>query len=186
MTLAQDYDKDFFLMHTSWRDEYIAVADVLAHRLSFKTVLDLGCGNGYIIDRLGERGWSVIGVDGSRAVLPFRPSTKIRDLRSPIDVGQHDLVICTEVAEHLPEYAADTLVRNICRSSTDLIFFSAATPGFGGHLHLNEQQPEYWLEKFEAFGDFHRDDALTEAIQNDLREIKMIWWFLKAYVLRGR
>src|SRR5690606_41065311 len=66
------------------------------------------------------------------------------DLRHPFDLGRgFDLVICLEVAEHLPESSAADLVDSLCRHS-NRILFSAAIPGQGGQNHLNEQWSEYW------------------------------------------
>lgn len=70
-----------------------------------------------------------------------------------------DLALCIEVAEHLPPDRADYLV-DLLTSSADTVFFSAAHPGQGGTLHLNEQPREWWLEKFRARGfDLHPQAA---------------------------
>src|SRR5262249_29925606 len=58
-----------------------------------------------------------------------------------------DLAISLEVAEHLPEDAAETFVRSLTRTSS-VILFSAAIPHQGGEQHLNEQWPDYWAAKF--------------------------------------
>ncbi len=66
---------------------------------------------------------------------------------------------------------------NICKSSRSLVFFSAAIPGRGGHLHVNEQQHFYWIEKFRKQR-FEYNLELTMLILEDLRtNIKDIWWF---------
>jgi hypothetical protein len=109
----------------------------------------------------------------------------VRDLRLPLNVGDFDLVICTEVAEHLPPSAADVLVDNVCRASRGQVFFSAATPGHGGHLHLNEQQHGYWLEKFSGRG-FAVDWYSSGRIRALLKAgVVTTWWFAaNAFVLR--
>ncbi len=56
-----------------------------------------------------------------------------------------------EVAEHIPEQAADTFIDSLTRHGR-LILFSAATPGQGGEHHVNEQPPRYWQAKFAARG----------------------------------
>lgn len=183
MGISEDYDASFFLMHTGWTEEYNVVADSLNKHLQFKNALDLGCGNGYLLQRLAQRGKRIMGIDGSTYAKSYLTTVLIMDLTKDVRVDKHELVICTEVAEHLPASAADTLVDNICWNAVGLVFFSAAVPGFGGHLHLNEQQPEYWLEKF-AKHHFVRNERLTNLIQTDLAPLKMIWWFKNAYVLK--
>jgi hypothetical protein len=63
-----------------------------------------------------------------------------------------DLVVCTEVAEHLGQREGNRLVRVIAASAVKWVFFTAATPGQGGHHHVNEQPHEYWRRKFERNG----------------------------------
>jgi SAM-dependent methyltransferase len=186
--IAADYDDKFFQMHVGWRAEYNAMAEILIkHLLGGKsTVIDIGCGNGYIAQKLISRGFRVVGVDGSPVARKYFPQVLIRDLRTPYAHPQrHDLVICTEVAEHLEEKFADTLVQSIIACAKDTIWFSAAVAGNGGHLHLNEQPHEYWHEKFAAKG-WIVDEEKTEAIRADLHErVINIWWFeANSYVLR--
>ena len=70
------------------------------------------------------------------------------DLHNTIDVEKKfDVVWCFEVAEHIHPTYADVLVETIARHG-DHIVLSAAQPGQGGCGHLNEQPPEYWIDKF--------------------------------------
>ena len=125
-------------------------------------MLDVGAGTGnwlYAARREGIQ--DVLGLDGAaddRGV--WVDSTVIRtvDLRSPFDLGRRfDAAICLEVAEHLPQEAARTLISSIC-SHADLIFFSAAAPGQHGEAHLNCQWPAYWQALFNEFGYVGHDD----------------------------
>ena len=56
-----------------------------------------------------------------------------------------------EVAEHLPESAADGFCRTLA-SASDYLLFSAAIPGQGGVGHFNEQPLPYWVDKFWKLG----------------------------------
>ena len=56
-----------------------------------------------------------------------------------------------EVAEHLPESVANLFVESLCRHS-DMVLFSAATPGQGGENHINEQTYGYWRDLFQQHG----------------------------------
>lgn len=180
---AADYTSRFFEMHETWRDDYRTIADIFVTDMPEGSVIDLGCGNGYIIERLRERGYSVTGVDGSPEVRKHWPEALIHDLTKPLDVirtGTADSVVCTEVAEHLPHEAADQLVDNICNSAageSSVIFFSAAKAGRGGEHHLNEQPAEYWVEKFNRRG-FYLDIQASMDLRWEIAErTSATWWF---------
>jgi SAM-dependent methyltransferase len=120
-----------------------------------KSVLDLGCNSGQWLKWFKKFGVYAVGIDGDNMipelVIP-RHSFIVADLTKEIDLkGKFDLVLCLEVAEHLEEQYADTLVDTSIRHS-DTIFWSSATPNQGGWNHYNEQPLEYWIEKFKARG----------------------------------
>lgn len=158
-----EYTQQWFLdrAERSDRDWHLLVPDIVAAIGKCpRSVIDLGCGDGSALRWFREAGAeSLVGVDAngppewSRGIgLHLR-----HDLTQPIDLRQRaDLVVCVEVAEHLPESAADTLVENLVRHG-DRILFSAAPPGQGGTGHINEQPPEYWQRKFAKFGYEYQD-----------------------------
>lgn len=121
------------------------------------SILDVGCGTGTWLKVSEENGITdYIGLDGlyvdpDQLVIPkekFLP----KDLVQPFDLHRKfDWVICLEVAEHLPEAAANLLVDSLIRHG-DFIIFSAAIPGQGGQNHINEQWPSYWRDKFYSRG----------------------------------
>lgn len=120
------------------------------------SVLDLGCGDGAMLCW-----WRRMGATSRVGVDQFGPDDWARDgqglhvrhdLMQPLDLGRRfDLAVCLEVAEHLPESAADTLIDTIVTHS-DRVVFSAAPPGQGGTGHLNEKPWEWWSEKWSARG----------------------------------
>jgi predicted TPR repeat methyltransferase len=184
MEISALYDKQFFEMHVPWRAEYVAIANVLARSLSFSSTLDLGCGNGFLLARLKELGKEVCGLDGSVHALEavpreIRDHIILHDLTTPLSRDKFDLVICTEVAEHLGERFAELLVDTICAHSRTLVYFTAATPGQGGQHHVNEQPAPYWIEKFQMRG-FHLLTDVNASIQQDLENIvQTAWWFVR-------
>jgi len=87
------------------------------------------------------------------------------DLSVPLIAGRKfDLVISTEVAEHLEETAAESLVRSLVGLG-DGVLFSAAIPDPGGTGHVNERWPEYWSKLF-VERDFHPCDVLRPHLWN--------------------
>jgi SAM-dependent methyltransferase len=74
------------------------------------------------------------------------------DITKPFDAGRtFDLVLCLEVAEHVPRGSSITLIENIVRHGP-LVLFSAAVPGQGGEDHVNEQAYAYWRDLFALRG----------------------------------
>lgn len=74
------------------------------------------------------------------------------DLTKPWDLGrQFDAALCLEVAEHLDEQHAPTLIDALTHHS-DCVIFSAACPGQRGQNHINCQWPEYWQRLFNERG----------------------------------
>src|SRR5947209_3586274 len=81
------------------RDTILAMIPVDARR-----ILDAGCGNGAITNHLpADR--HIEGCDISKAALAHvRCPTKIADLTDlPFSDGEFDLVLATDVLEHIPE-----------------------------------------------------------------------------------
>ncbi len=152
------YDKAFFDWFVPHRPLYKPVAVWVDRRIRPWSVLDLGCGNGFFLDIIG--GGLSVGVDfvdEACAAMPeyLRENFVKADLEKPLDLKRRfELVICTEVAEHLPPAAAGTIVETIRRHADDWVLFSAATPGQGGEGHLNEQPHAYWVDLLEAGGHF--------------------------------
>ena len=133
------------------------VTPILLELTPVTSVLDVGCGVGSWLAVMSDSGVTdVTGIDGDLVPeellqVPGRCVHR-QDLSAPFDLGRRfDLVVSTEVAEHLPPPCADTFVRSIA-AHTDLVAFSAAVPGQGGTGHVNEQWPSYWASLFEAQG----------------------------------
>jgi len=141
--------------------------DYIVGRYRPRSWLDVGCGTGAAlkyVQRLGVDGWGL-----ENSALAIRESgiaeriTRV-DLTSPYDLGREfDLVWCYEVAEHLPESAADGLLETICRHGSTVLI-SAAVPGQGGEGHVNEQPIEYWVKRMRGRG-YEVDQETTAEVQ---------------------
>jgi hypothetical protein len=89
-----------------------------------------------------------------------------------------DLAISVEVAEHLSEARADSFIKDLCGLS-DLILFSAAIPGQGGHKHINEKWLSYWVELFSQHGYFPDDFIRSQIWKNKNIE----WWYRQNIII---
>jgi SAM-dependent methyltransferase len=146
------------------------VVKLLRERLSFSSVLDVGCGVGLWLNEYRTQGIEdVFGLDGpwvpqENLAIP-RDRFRTHDLTQRFQLGRRfDLVMCLEVAEHLPAESADTLLDSLAAHG-DLILFSAAIPGQGGFQHVNEQLQDYWIERFRRRG-FTAYDVIRPVVWN--------------------
>ena len=155
------YDDAFYqTVRDGARRSANAVVDTILMRALIprpKSVIDVGCGEGWWAAAFGRHGCMTLAVDNHPkppAGSPLAESSWAQhNLNEPLpaDLGHHDLAVCLEVGEHLPASCADQLVDGLSGVS-DQILWSAAIPGQGGHGHINEAWPSYWLRKFEAHG----------------------------------
>jgi len=145
-------------------------------RFAPESVLDIGCGlGGYLGYFIARGSREVMGVDG------FDPTDHYlggdgyiqHDLREPLHLGQtFDLVVCTEVIEHLEPEHASTLIDSITRHARDVILFSGARPGQPGDGHVNCRPIEEWLDAFDELG--WRPDVFDSLA---LRSLSSFHWF---------
>lgn len=188
MSLETDYDRSTFEWYIPFRADYHKIAEALFSNtfedinLPMAGTLDIGCGTGFILENFEEKHIPIQAVEGSSACIGVMPRTVsnhlvVIDASKLFYLGRKfGLVICLEVGEHLEEADSDRLVNNIvnhCNSGA-VIYFSAAAPGQGGHLHLNEQPPEYWIEKFKARG-FALDEKKTAAMREVAKGTQLSW-----------
>ena len=92
-----------------------------------------------------------------------------------------DLVICMEVAEHLPHARGPSLVAELA-SLGDAVLFSAAVPFQYGTNHVNEQWPEYWSILFRSQG-LECFDPLRAELWNDP---EVDWWYAQNALMYAR
>lgn len=173
------YDASFYeqMVDGARRSAAVLVPFVMELFPDINSVVDFGCGPGVWLAEFMRGGVNKVkGLDFGEGVPSSLciPSDcfEHQHLGKPIRVGKFDLCISLEVAEHLGESASDPFVANLCAAS-DVVLFSAASPFQGGHHHVNEQWPTYWVEKFKAHGRICVD-VIRPAIWNDQRTC---WWY---------
>jgi len=171
------YDGEFYrrCVEESGRSARVIVPlllDLLAP-VATRAVVDVGCGAGAFLRVFREHGVPrILGMDGpwvekdSLQIPPDRFQTC--DLSSPPErAGEFDLVVCLEVAEHIPGDRAAAFVRFLTGLGP-VVLFSAAVPGQGGTHHVNEQWPAYWAGLFGGEG-YRAVDCLRMQLWDDGR-----------------
>lgn len=127
---------------------YREVAEICA-RLDPTTVIDVGCGPGHLLAAIQKASPGVrqlVGVDHTSAaierlndVVPSATGIQqsLYDLRPP--EGQFDLVLCTEVLEHLPNPAAAlSVLRDLCRPGGHVVVTvpDGERDDYAGHVNF--------------------------------------------------
>lgn len=171
-----------------------AFSKIFAHLDLPTSLLDVGCGIGTWMRAAIDFGVpDVRGLDG--IVVPERElhvpksSVERRDLSKPFRLQRRfDVVLCLEVAEHLPETSAEELISSLA-IHTDNVLFSAACPGQPGQHHANCQWPSYWQAQFNRHG-FRCDDSVRWKIWDDARVEpwyrQNVFWARKDLIVAGK
>jgi hypothetical protein len=132
------------------------------------SVIDFGCGTGeFLLECQRNSIETFLGIEGDWLTEhTAKDWIRAADLSQPVSIKtKFDLALCLEVAEHLPQSAANTLIKSLT-DTADVIAFSAAIPGQGGTNHINEQYPDYWAKLMFDFG-FELDWDPRHLIWND-------------------
>lgn len=153
------YSPDFYAgQQQGSRNSANVVVPLVLEIVKPRRVIDVGCGVGTWAAEFMAHSLEVRGIDGDYVrredlQIPTELFSAI-NLNSPPpaqEIGQFDLAVCLEVAEHLDASASENLLTFL----TDLapaVLFSAAIPGQGGRNHINEQWQSHWIERFAQLG----------------------------------
>lgn len=139
---------------------YGDAADRIVNDLHPKTVLDAGCGAGYLVAALRDRGVDAYGIDPDREAVSqvredIRPFCVVGALNAPIGYTglpeKFDLITNLDVLERMGEEDGKKAVALLCRM-TDRILFSSDPDAGGEHPQGNARQREYWSRLFAENG----------------------------------
>jgi SAM-dependent methyltransferase len=170
------YFREMDAVHASIYQE---LADAIFARVRPSSVVDVGCGTGYLLALFAAKGVFVQGLEGSRHAIAMS-SLSERIVRCNLErgvpyLGRFDLCLCIEVAEHLPARCGPSLVTGLAAMS-DLIVFSAAIPGQKGAHHINLRPHSYWIDEFAARG--FTASELTSSLKRALAALDSPAWYI--------
>jgi SAM-dependent methyltransferase len=167
------------------------LAEAIVQHFKPRRVLDVGCGGGRLLRNLLDRGVDGLGLEYSSAALEMCRSRSVPVEMVNLELDDwngpygFDLVVTTEVGEHLPASSANGYVRLLCRAG-NAILFTAAVPGTGGIDHVNEQPHSYWIEKFAIQGYFV-DTGLSLRLRDEWQNRGALhYYFRNALVFRRK
>jgi SAM-dependent methyltransferase len=149
-----------------------AIARSMRREFEPRSLIDVGCGSGALMLSLERLGISCLGFDVATAAVERCRERGLQarrlDVRGdPFPPDRADVVVSTEVAEHLPESTADRFVE-LLTTLAPIAVVTAALPGSNGKDHVNEQPNEYWIAKFGRWG-FALEGALASRLREEWR-----------------
>lgn len=120
-----------------------------------ESLLDVGCGFGWLVDEARNFGIESFGVDQliSEDNYDYGVALFHNNLVEKFTLPKPVMMVwCTEVAEHLDASAhatlCDTCADNLAEGRGNYLIFSSAYPNQGGNGHLSERPSKYWLDQF--------------------------------------
>lgn len=137
-------------------------------------VLEYGCGKSDLVDSCGRESIQWDRYDPAIPKFSERPE------------GQYDLVVNTDVMEHIPPADVDDVLADICRSS-DKVFFNISTRLAGKTLpdgtnaHCTVQDAHAWLAAIQK----HFPDSEIAYIDEGEDTIITTWKSTYAYAIHG-
>ncbi len=166
-------DEEFFNYHKQegwtseaegWRLGQEKMADFLEKELNAKSVFDLGCGSGGLLEALIKKQIMCYGVDSNVKNKEFfdkrNPGNEecfILDNATNIEFGsKFDVVTCIEVMEHIPDEVNEKLLAMWRNQCTYFLFTSTpytSTASFDSQWgHCNVKPTDHWIKFFEKNG----------------------------------
>ena len=129
------------------------LANALVEFCANRTVLDLGCGKGDYVRTLRNAGVVAEGVDGNpETPVLSQGLCNVADLTDVLDLGKHDVVLCLEVAEHVPPKYEPAVLENIVWHCRETVVLSWAHPGQVGAGHVNTRPSDYVEARLSDYG----------------------------------
>lgn len=145
-----------------WQRHMRMLADRVIALAAPKTVLDVGCARGLWVQALRERGVEAYGVDISDFAIDsadpqVRPYLSVHPATEPFD-RTYDVIICSEVLEHLAPADAQVAIDNMC-AATERILFSSSPADHDEPTHVNTKPTATWAAWFAERGFYRRTDV---------------------------
>lgn len=142
-----------------WMNFFDGVAKTIIEKINPASVLDAGCGLGFLVENLRKYNVETYGIDISQDAIQHVEDT-IKSFcwqGSIVDPfpQKYGLITCIEVLEHLPKADLEKTIKNLCAHSDDILL-SSRPFDYTESIPFNVQPREYWVEQF-ALNGFYPD-----------------------------
>lgn len=164
-------------------------------------VLDLGCGNGFVVKKLVDNGIDAYGVDitntGWTKQSKVNPMLKIPKDRlfeaplwnTPFGDKEFDITFSTTVLEHIPTEMVGPTIKEILRVTKRKTIHYVDTvkeqEQFGENLHMTVQPCEWWLKEFGRYNNVNIECTIEDKhkLTASAFKRKTLHWYLNKIVL---
>lgn len=142
-----------------------SIFDYLLNEFPIKSMIDVGCGPGGVVNLAIDRGIDACGVDGDPHIKNIydKPHFKLHDYtEGGYDSGIKDLAWAFEFLEHVYEKYIPNIFTTFLQCK--IVFCTHAFPKQRGTHHVNCQTDEYWVNIFEKYN-FTFDSSRTKKLR---------------------
>ena len=135
--------------------------------LNVKSMLDIGCGPGGMVELAHSKGLRALGIDGDFTVKRSEVAKRLVHIhdytKGPSKIEEtFDMVWSCEFVEHVEEQYLDNFMQDFKRAN--FVVMTYAPPGKAGHHHVNCNTEDYWKTVFKNYG-FQYDANMTRMIK---------------------
>lgn len=176
------YGNNFFKRRMKkYHDKEVKLAKTFYGIFKPKSVCDVGCALGSYLEGFRQCGIISRRLCGYEKHACYARKYAVPEIKNRIyhlDAGQpkihkesFDLVLCVEVAEHLPEDQAEVLMKNLAslKSTNGFILMTTAGKDQPGTGHINCQPQKYWFD-MAGKNKLHLDFKCTQDVKTSLME----------------
>ncbi len=139
------------------------VLSFMIKEFNIKSLIDIGCGPGGMVNLAEEMNLKTLGIDGDFTIKRKGENFLIHDYTlGPTKLNsKFDMAWSCEFVEHVHEEYIDNYIKDFQLAKYIVMTFSEKQ----GHHHVNINNEEYWIKTFENY-DFKYDKDYTQKIRS--------------------
>lgn len=126
----------------------------LVQKFQIRTVLDVGCGQGYAVEEFNKLGCDAVGFDGLKSNIDHcNEKCFVHDLtQGPVSGISVDMIWCCEVVGHIEEQYVPNILDTFKCGKYITMTHERVQDKEGGYHHVNCQDEPYWIERIIGIG----------------------------------